>query len=160
MRKVLVSILILILCVSTGCQTIRKKFVRKKTSKSKPSVYVDFKEYPTTISQEDYINYYLFVRGWLDDLEEALRKGLSFKRAKRAVNEAVMNFEQMFYYYNKDVKEKVSPLYKNMLAIKDKVEGIQSMNETKINSLVKEISILKRKFESTCKFSNIEKWMS
>ena len=82
--------------VNSGCHSIRKKFIRKKKSKEEVPVYIDFKDYPEIPSREAYIDYYLFVEGWLEELVGALKKGFSYKRQKRSIDEAIMNFEQIF----------------------------------------------------------------
>ncbi|MBD3264933.1 MAG: hypothetical protein GF375_07500, partial [Candidatus Omnitrophica bacterium] len=95
MRHTLYFLLILGITISvlTGCRTLREKFIRKKKIEKEEQVYVDFKDYPSRPTEEAYTDYYLFTRGWLDELNESLRSSISHKRNKRAINEAIMNVE-------------------------------------------------------------------
>jgi predicted RND superfamily exporter protein len=160
MRKnVLLFCLIFIILSTCGCYNIRKKFVRKKKYQQETPVYVAFKDYPTKPSREAYVDYYLFVKGWLEDLAEALRKGSSFKREKRAINEAIMNLEQIISFYNEEGKNKIYPLYEELLAIKKKIEGSPNMNEVRRGAIIGEIEHVKRKFEAEFNYTDAEKWM-
>jgi len=160
MRKISVFLLICLLVLPCGCSSLRKKFTRKKKHEKELPVYIDFKDYPSGPSREDYINYYLFVRGWLDDLEDTLYKGISYKRAKRAVNEAIMNFQQIISFFNTEGKDQVYPLYEELQDIKEQVESVPNMSETKRNSIARKVESLKRRFEQSCSYSDAEKWMN
>jgi len=143
-----------------GCYSLRKKFVRKKKENKETPVYVDFKEYPQQPSREAYINYYLFVRGWLDELTEALKKGLSAKRQKRAINEAVMNLEQIISFYNTEGKDEIYPFYEELVEIKDEVEKSSISSSFRKNSLIRKIENFKRRFEKNFNYTDAKQWMS
>ncbi len=160
MKKLLVSFLIVILSLTSGCHNIRKKFIRKKRYEKEVPVYVNFKEYPAKSSQKAYINYYLFVRGWLDDLTQALKKGISHKRQKRAINEAVMNLEQIITFYDIEGKDKIYPLYEEMQGVRSAIQKAPNMSEIKRNSLIRKVERLKRRFEKEFNYIDAEKWMS
>jgi len=159
MRKLLIFFLVLMVSVTSGCYNIRKKFIRKKKYKKEVPVYVDFKDYPTKPSREAYINYYLFVRGWLDDLVEALKKGISYKRQRRAINEAIMNLEQIITFYSAEGKNAVYPIYEELQGFRKEMAKSPNMSETKRNSLIRKIEQLKRKFEKNFNYADVEKWM-
>ena len=142
-----------------GCYSLRKKFIRKKKTGKEAPVYVDFKEYPQTPSREAYINYYLFVRGWLDELTGALRKGVSFKRQKRAINEAIMNLEQIVSFYNSEGKDKIYPFYEELLEIKGEIEKGSTLSSFRKNSLIRKIENFKRRFEKNFNYTDAEQWM-
>jgi len=160
MRKIPTFLLIALLILPGGCHSLRKKFTRKKKYEKEPPVYIDFKDYPSSPSREDYINYYLFVRGWLDDFKETLHKGISHKRAKRAVNEAIMNFQQIISFFNEEGKEEAYPLYEELLDIKKQVERIPNMSVTKRNSVARKVENLKRRFEQKFSYTDAKKWMN
>jgi len=160
MRKVLVFLLIVMLSVTSGCHSLRKKFVRKKKHTKETLVYVDFKDYPTKPSREAYINYYLFVRGWLDDLREALKKGISYKRQRRAINEAIMNLEQIITFYGAEGKDAVYPIYEELQDFREEMAKSPNMSEAKRNFLIRKIEQLKRRFEKNFNYTDAEKWMS
>lgn len=160
MKKLLTYLLILLLVFNSGCHALRRKFIRKKKSKKETAVYVDFKEYPTKPSREAYIDYYLFVRGWLDELLAALRKGISHKRQRRAISEVIMNTEQIISFFNTEGKEEIYPVYDDLLSIRQQVEKTPNMSETRRNSLIRRIEHLKRMFEKGFNYSDAEQWMS
>ena len=159
MKKALVFFLIVMFSITSGCSNIRKKFIRKKKYKKEVPVYVDFKDYPTKPSQDAYINYYLFVRGWLDDLIEALKKGISYKRQRRAINETIMNLEQIIDFYDAEGKDAVYPIYEELQGFREAMVKSPNMSEAKRNSLIRKIEQLKRKFEKNFNYTDAEKWM-
>lgn len=160
MKKTLVFSLVIMISLTSGCHSIRKKFVRKKKYKKEVPVYIDFKNYPVKPSRNAYINYYLFVRGWLDELIGALKKGVSHKRQKRAINEATMNLEQIISFYNLEGKDKIYPLYEELLELQKEVERSPNMSEIKRNLLIRRIERFKRRFERDFNYSDAEKLMS
>ena len=159
MKKLLVVFLIAMLSVTSGCHSLRKKFTRKKKNTKELPVYVDFKDYPTKPLREDYINYYLFVRGWLDDLVEALKKGISYKRQRRAINEAIMNLEQIITFYNTEGKDAVYSIYEELQGFKEEMVKSPNMSETKRSFLIRKLQRLKRQFERDFNHTDAEKWM-
>jgi hypothetical protein len=123
-------------------------------------VYVDFKDYPTKPSRDVYIDYYLFVRGWLDELTGALERGTSNKKERRAINEAIMNLEQIISFYNTDGKDAIYPLYEELLAIRKEVETSPNMADVRKNALIKRIEYFKRRFEKDFNYKDAEKWLN
>lgn len=160
MRRVLFFFLIIMLSLTSGCYNLRKKFIRKKKYKKEAEVYVNFKDYPAKPTREAYINYYLFVRGWLDDLIEALKKGISYKRQRRAINEAIMNLEQIIAFYSSEGKEALYPIYEELQGFREALDVSPNMSENKRNSLIRKVEQLKRTFEKNFNYSDAEKWMS
>ena len=160
MKKALIFLLIMMVSLSSGCLALRKKFIRKRDYKEEPA-YVSFKEYPTKPSREVYVDYYLYIRGWLEELEDALERGLGYTRQRRAINEAVMNFEQiMVFFRTPEAKEKITPLHEDLLKIKAEVEGGASMSSLKRTALLRDIDKFKRGFEKDFNYTDAEKWMN
>jgi len=159
-RKILVFSLIMMLGLTSGCRSLRKKFTRKKKKAKEVAVYVDFKDYPDKPSREAYINYYLFVRGWLDDLIEALKKGTSYKRQRRAINEVIMNLEQIITFYSTEGKDAVYPIYEKLQDLRKEMVRSPNMSESKRNSVIRKIEQLKRRFEKDFNYRDAEEWMS
>jgi len=159
MRRICLILLIFVMFFSCGCHSVRKKFVRKKRAEKEELVYVDFKEYPEVPSTEAYINYYLYVRGWLDELLGALDKGTSFKRKKRAIEETIMNLEQIMVYFNEEGRERLYPIYDEFVEVEEEIKKNRTMSENKSNNLIKKIERLKREFEKDFNYVDAEKWM-
>jgi len=156
----LTFLLVLGLVLPCGCNSLRKKFTRQKKYKKDLPVYIDFKDYPEKPSREDYINYYLFVRGWLDELVGALQKGTSYKRGKRAINEAIMNLEQIISFYDMEGKNKIYPLYEELLEMKKQIEKVPNMSEVDRGLIIRRIESFKRRFEKGFNYADAEKWIN
>lgn len=160
MRKITYICIIIILTLTSGCYNVRKKFVRKKKYEKNLPVYVDFKEYPVTPSREAYVDYCVFIRGWLSDLVESLSNGDSFKRQKRAINGVIENLDQLISFYNADGKESIKSLYDNFLAVRREIENNPFMDTIKRNALIKRIEHLKRQFEIEFNYVDAKKWIN
>jgi hypothetical protein len=160
MKKILIIFLLIALMFSTnGCYTLRKKFTRQKKYQKEQPVYVGFKDYPNKPTKEAYLDYYLFVRGWLDDLVDALQKGTSLKREKRAIDEAIMNMEQIIGFFNQEGKEKIYPLYEDLSGFKKEVNRNPNTNDVGRDSLIRGIEHFKRQFEAKFNFNDAQQYM-
>ncbi len=164
MRKTVIFILIGVILATSGCTTLRKKFVRKKKYKQEEPVYINFKEYPNKPSREAYVDYYLFVKGWLDDLVESLKvdrvnNSYNYKRAKRAIDGAVMNLEQIIAFFNDEGKEKIYPLYRDLTDIKNKMDKNHNLSVLERQRIMDKIDHFRREFQSEFKYSQAQKWM-
>jgi len=159
MRKLITILLLAVCLLSSGCHSLRKKFVRKKKYKKEQPVYIDFKEYPEKITQEAYIDYYLFVRGWLDELLGAFEQNDSFKRKRRAINEAIMNIEQIIFSFNREGKDAIYPIYQELVSIRKEIEQRPNMSQIKSNSLKRRTENVKRRFEKGFNYTDAEKWI-
>ncbi|MFA5008740.1 MAG: hypothetical protein WC546_05920 [Candidatus Omnitrophota bacterium] len=164
MRKILILLLVGIIFSTSGCYALRKKFVRKKKFQKEEPVYINFKNYPTKPSRDAYIDYFLFVKGWLDDLSESLRierlnAGYSNKREKRALNGAIMNLEQIISFFNDEGKEKIYPLYVDLVKIRDTMEKSPNMSPPRRTLILQKIEHFRREFEAEFKYSEAQKWM-
>jgi hypothetical protein len=159
MKKLITFLLIALIISTSGCYTLRKKFTRQKKYQKEQPVYVAFKDYPNKPTKEAYIDYYLYVRGWLDDLVDALQKGTSLKREKRAVDEAIMNMEQIIGFFNQDGKEKIYPLYEDLAGFKKEVDRNPNMNDIGRDALIRGIEHFKRQFETKFNFTDAQQYM-
>ena len=160
MKKLTILLLISVILFNSGCHSMRKKFIRKKKVQEELPVYVDFKEYPEKPSREAYLDYYLFVDGWLDELIGALKKGVSYKREKRAIDEAIMNLEQIISFYNDQGREEAYDLYSELLGIRKDMEKNRNLSDLRRNYLVRKIEGLKRRFEKNFNYTDAERWMN
>lgn len=159
MRKIFLCLIVASVFFTCGCQSLRQKFIRKKKYEREAPVYLGLKEYPNKLTREAYIDYNLFIRGWLDELIDTLSTGINVKKEKRAINEAVMNVEQLIYFFNDEGKEAIYPIYEELLAIQKEIIRSPNMSSVKINSLIRRVENVKRRFESNFSYSDIEKWI-
>lgn len=159
MRKISIAVLLIMCIVCCGCHSLRKKFIRKKKYHKEELVYVDFKEYDNSLSVEAYNDYYVFVRGWIDELIGSLNKGMSFKRQKRAIDEIIMNIEQMMAFYNQEGKDRIYPLYEDFLAAGEDVRRSPNMSDIQKSSLIRRLEHYKRRFESEFNYKDAQAWI-
>ena len=164
MKKLFFLLLIGIIFSTSGCYSIRKKFIRKKKVQQEEPVYVNFKDYPTKPTREAYVDYFVFTKGWLEDLTESLQieklnRGYNNKREKRAINEAIKNLEQIIAFYNQEGKEKIYPLYKDLVKIREKMEKDPSMSPIERTRILQKVEHFRREFEGEFNYRQAEKWM-
>lgn len=159
-RKFVVFLLIAGVFFSSGCYSFRKKFIRKKKTEDKAEVYVNFKEYSKELSPQAYIDNYLFVKGWIDDLVRTIDKGDSFKRKKKAIEEIIKNLEQMMQFLNQEGKDEVYPLYEDFLEVQDQIYRDPYMSAITKIAEIRKIEQLRRRFEADWNYSDVQKWMA
>lgn len=161
MRKRAIIFLAVTIVFSSGCRTIRAKFVRERhPAGEEPPVYASFKDYPAQPTKEAYIDYYDFLKGWIDDLAEALQEGTNLKREKRAIEQALMNMEQMMYYYNEEGKAKAAPLYKELQEIKDAVYKDPNQSDFQRNALLNRTADFKRRLQREFYYDKAQVWFA
>lgn len=144
-----------------GCYSLRKKFVRKKKleRKEEEPVYLDLKSYPVKPPLSVYNDYYVFIDGWLDELEDALKRKVSWKREKRAVDQVLMNFEQMLYFFEDDKKKEFDHIYNKIVRLRENIYKTPEKKEGEINRLVRDIEDLRRILDRDMNPTIMEKWM-
>ena len=142
-----------------GCQNLRGKFVRKKTQERETAVYVDFKDYPERPSPEAYRNYYLFIEGWFNELKDALDRDISWKREKRAINEAVMNLEQMMFFFNDEGQAAAEPFYSDVVALREEIGKFPRKSSFQRYRLIRRVEYLQRELGRNFRYRDIEQWL-
>ncbi|MFZ5799857.1 MAG: hypothetical protein ACOY3D_00540 [Candidatus Omnitrophota bacterium] len=97
-KGISVSIAVSLLFLS-GCQTLKKKFTRKPKGEEENVEEVIYapQDYPAKVvsTQELYRNYYALVRGWAQELDDALVEGGNHKRQVMCITEMVNNLNKM-----------------------------------------------------------------
>ncbi|MCF7886966.1 MAG: hypothetical protein K9L71_00945 [Candidatus Omnitrophica bacterium] len=158
-KRILYIFLLIVLVLNSGCHSLRKKFIRKKDKKEVP-VYITAKEYPDTPTRDIYIDYYLYTKGWLEELTKALRKGISYKRQRHAISEAIMNLEQIISFFNQEGKENIESIYQELQQIQAEIKRAPNLSRIKRDSLIRKISRVKRYFDSNYTYTDVEEWLN
>jgi len=160
MRKLLSLILVLLMILDfSGCQALRKKFVRKRRKEKPPPLYLELKDYPQVPTKDMYDQYHLYVRGWLDELMHTIEEESNAKRQKKSIDEAVMNFEQIMYFYNEEGKKAAEPLYKELVSLREEIHNPYFALSGNFSSTTRKISRLKRDFEKNFSYEDALEWM-
>lgn len=122
-------LLIVFMCLSivslSGCETVRRKFVRKaKAEKENPEevIYVP-QEYPVqvTSNEDTYRNYYTFWKGWHQELIEVLSEGQNHKKQVECINEIVSNLNKMKDLLTLDAQSGLNESIQKIIPIKDEI---------------------------------------
>jgi NTP pyrophosphatase (non-canonical NTP hydrolase) len=158
-KNILFIFLLAVLVLNSGCHSLRKKFIRKKNKKDVP-VYVTPKEYPQKPTRDIYVDYYLYTKGWLGELIKALRKGISHKRQKHAIGEAIMNLEQIISFFNQEGRDAIGPLHDQLKKIQKEIKQIPNLSRYKRDSLVRKTQNIKREFDSNYTYTDIKEWLN
>ena len=124
MRKNAVFVLALVVAVSSaGCETLPKKFIRKKKQPAHTAAVVPLDEsaYEKKFSNEYYYKtHYTFWKTWHDDMIDDLAG--NSKRLRRAAQEAYSHLEQMGRYLKPEKKAELEPLLKELDGYRKKFE--------------------------------------
>ena len=159
--KRLISILVMLVLIAdfTGCAALRKKFVRKRRKDLPPPLYLELKDYPNVPTEDMYHQYWLFVRGWLDELKQSIEEEGNRKRQKKAIDEAVMNFEQIVYFFNEEGKQVIAPLHQELLSIQEEVDDPSFSASGNTGILLRRITKAKRDFERDYTYAKASVWL-
>ncbi len=116
MRKKTVLALLLVATVGlSGCETLPKKFIRKKKEPAHraATVYLDEGPYQKQFSNEYYYKtHFTFWRTWHDDMLNNLTG--NSKKLQRTAEESYSHLEQMGRYLTPEKKAQLDPLVEEM----------------------------------------------
>jgi len=158
-KQVFVIVLLVMAANLTGCHALREKFVRKNKKDIPPPLYLDLKEYPKVPTKDMYNEYYLFVRGWLQELKIAIKDNISHKRQKKSIDEALKNLEQIMYYYTEEGKKQIQPIYERFVAVQDKIHDPYFPTLGNYSMILRQIERIQRDFEKKFTFDKALQWM-
>lgn len=147
MRKKLAFGLAMFLMMGlAGCETLPKKFIRKKKQPAyTPSaVYLDEGDYEKQFSNEYYYKtHFTFWKTWHDDMIANLAG--NSKKLRRAAQESYSHLEQMSRYLKPETQARLTPLVQQLDGYRKKFEqgtpsrsdaGTQRVELEKIERLV------------------------
>ena len=144
-KKIITTILLLSLISSlTGCETVRRKFTRKKKAKTvRPMFYKkdgDFEE--KRPPAELYEMHYVYWKTWMDDLID--RAGLNRKRDNRSINEAISNLIDMKKYLTGEKKEELDQYIEEIKIATDRIRSTKLIG-ARMSGLRQNLDKLKRR---------------
>ena len=150
-------LLIIVILLTSGCYSVRKKFVRKQAPKE-PEVYLNLKNYSKNIAA-DYDNNVMFFKGWCEEAIDGLYDGGNRKRVKRSLDEAISCMENIMGYYNEEGRNKILPLYQDLKAIND--DFCQSSRASVVDFVrfKRRIEMVKAEFLLNFKYHEAKKWL-
>lgn len=149
-------VMIVMLMATSGCYGLRKKFIRKKKKQDEEKVYINLKEYTSVPTEKVYRDYYVFARGWLDDLKTSLQDRLPWKRCKKAIDELLLNVTQMTSLLNEHGRLATQEIVDECMALREFVYSASSLSDA--TRWIDRIDRLKRKLEKTLSYENVSPW--
>ncbi len=152
-----ITFLVLIsLFFASGCGPLAKKFVRKRKRKKPQAVYVQPKDYPLANSQELYKDYYIYARGWMQELIVSLREKRSAKKIISCLQGIVENLSYLQEFFNEG-----APLKDLLFSYIDKFSQMlskfrrHSVSTTLWDKYLSESERIQREFEKKFSASKI-----
>jgi len=119
--SLLLLLAVLVLNLS-GCETLKKKFIRKQKGTKKVSPVLVPQDYKGIYANEVlYDNHFIYWRTWTEDLMNCLENESSNKRQVLAASRAVEDLERMQDLLNSPKKEALEPHIKVYERILNKV---------------------------------------
>lgn len=138
----------------SGCQTLRRKFIRKKDNVKEPELFLDLKDYPDAPTKDMFHQHYLYVKGWVDELVIQLETGSNHKRMRYSIDMAINSLDQIKSYLNSEGKGQLETLYLQFLELKKKVYDSYQVTSNG-NRLAKKANKLKRSFAKQFSYDDI-----
>ncbi|MCK4916782.1 MAG: hypothetical protein KAJ14_06500 [Candidatus Omnitrophica bacterium] len=159
MEKIIYLFIAIMIFISSGCYGLRKKFIRKKKYQKEPTVYIDLKDYSTQPVEGEYLYYYLYLKGWFEELVKAVEKDISPKRQKLAANEVANNLERAMTFLNTEGKNEIYSIYEEFLELKKDIEHSSNFTQNKKNFLLLKIRSIKSQVERKFNWVDVKKWL-
>ena len=119
-KKLIYGWILLLVLQGTGCESLPKKFIRKKTQPEHTAavVYIEKGPYQKKFSNEYYYKmHYTLWKTWHDEVLDNL--GGNSKKIKRASEEAYSHLDQMGKYLNPRKQDKLTELTEELKVFVD-----------------------------------------
>lgn len=118
MKRAVVFLLIYFLIVSlTGCDSLQRKFTRKKKEPVKAPRFYQLKKYEKKPTPELYKKHYAYWVSWQSELIEVA--GENSKKDKRCIEEIIGNLYDMQNILVKEKGDELTPHIERLLRVKD-----------------------------------------
>lgn len=123
-KVVLLTFLACMLFSLYGCETLRKKFVRKpkREREAEEPVLMPEEYNPEFHKDVLYRNYLVYWRSWQDELIEALDVNLSHKKQIETVQQAVVNLEKLRTFLKPQKQEILDKYLEELKDLRDKIK--------------------------------------
>ncbi len=157
-KKLISAILVLSIAGSlSGCETIRKKFTRKKKAKAvRPMFYMEDEDV-TRPPAELYSMHYIFWRSWTNDL--VANAGENAKRDRRAVGEIIANLTDMEKYLTGEKKEELRNYIEDTKVVTDKMIA-GNVNKARMGRLRQELDKISRRISKKFYYKKVRDYIA
>ncbi len=147
-----------LICLS-GCEALKKKFIRKHRGEEKEVEVVVFEpqEYPLQefTNGELYQNHYLLWKSWKQELSESLEEGVNHKKQRENAKEMLINLEAMKILLQNDRQKGLDLFMQNAKKINEKISA-GSLNSSDFSSLKNDLETLEKKVRNGYSYKKIK----
>jgi len=152
MNKLFVFGLIFLLLSSWGCESLRKKFVRKKKYERKEEMIVAPHDYSKQQLPSDiaYMNYYNYWKSWHTELLQFLHEGANKKKIRACFEQIVLNLDRMKDLLNEEKANQLDSYIAKVLLLQADFE----------HKVVMRVSYGRLKHKSDVLLSNINRYFA
>jgi dsDNA-binding SOS-regulon protein len=139
-RRIFVLFILCVCGVSllTGCESLRKKFTRKKKSTETQEVMIitprDYSAHPFT-SDVLYKQYFIYWKSWNQELITSLTDGSSYKKVLDCVDQSLVNIKKMETYLKEDKAKELEVYVKKTEDLKNQIMESKSLPSAFVNNL-------------------------
>ncbi len=152
-------ILICLICsvfLSSGCETLRKKFTRKKKAvqSTEPMVIVprDYSAHPFP-SDVLYKQYFSYWKSWNQELIESIAGSATYKKILECSEQTVTNLLKMESYLKEEQATALHVYVQKAQDLKGRIEHARNLPSSQMNMLKYDaeriLSNVNRKFDAT-----------
>ena len=122
----------------TGCESLRKKFTRKKKITESQEVMIitprDYSAHPFP-SDVLYKQYFIYWKSWNQELITSLSDGSSYKKVLDCVDQSLINIKKMETYLQEDKAKELGVYVKKTEDLKGQIMQNKSLLPAFINNL-------------------------
>ena len=142
--------------VLTGCETLRKKFTRKKKRRETEEVMVitprDYSAHPFP-NDVLYKQYFVYWKSWNQELVASLNDRDSDKKILDCVEQAIINLKKMATYLKEEKAKELDVYIKKTEDLKNEIIEAKGMPPSRLNLLrykaERILSSVNRQFDSS-----------
>ncbi len=123
---------------TTGCETLRKKFTRKRKGKVQAETVVivprNYNEHPFP-NDVLYKRYFVYWKSWNQELVESLANVENYKKIHECVLQSLSNLKKMQTYLKDEKAKELGEFISQTENLKNNVESAKNMPPARMNSL-------------------------
>lgn len=141
MKRRILVLFVLCACgvfLLTGCESLRKKFTRKKKGTEIQEVMVitprDYSAHPLA-SDVLYKQYFIYWKSWNQELINGLTDGSSYKKVLDCADQSLVNIKKMETYLKEDKAKELEVYVKKTEDLKNQIMENKSLLPAFVNNL-------------------------
>jgi len=139
-RKMAVVVLLFVsgMFLLSGCETLRKKFTRKRKSKdSTETVVIVPRDYSAHPFANDvlYKQYFVYWKSWNQELVSSLSEAENYKKIDECIDQSLTNMKKMQTYLKEEKAKELGVFVNKTEVLKDEIMAAKNMPPAQMNRL-------------------------